>query len=141
MKSKVMYHGERIAPFGGKVVQYFKNQDGKGFYFSGIKCVWPGEIYQLESGNKMFAKPKRLYDEEAKQPWTMTKKDWAEFEAQKEIVKHHRRSRRKEMILKRPHPDIVRAVALLKPFYRALDHLDQSRFTKYLANQMSKKPK
>lgn len=44
-------------------------------------------------------------------------------------------------ILKRVHPDILRAVTLMRPFYKHLDNNDRRRLMDWFANELSRKGK
>lgn len=134
-KRTVMYHGERVAPYGGHIRQLFKDETGKEYFFAGVKSVWVGSTYELLPGDKMAVKPER-FDNDG---WVMSEKEQTEYEAQKEIAKQIRAERMKVMKLKRPHKDIVKAIELLAPFFRSLDRIDQDRFMRYLTNACQRK--
>jgi hypothetical protein len=131
VKRKVMYCGERVGHF--RVGQLFKDKRGKEYSYRGVKRVWPGCVYEISSDNKIDIRPKEISCD-----WEMSEQDRLEMEANKVAVTAYRLERRKAMELKRPHKDIVKAVELLRPFYRNLGHFDQARFVGYLRNQMSK---
>lgn len=132
---RVMYMGERVHHFN-KIFQLFKDKRGREYNFSGIKGVWFGDIYEVND-NKMQVRPKSV---DAK-GWEPTEEERHEYEAQKLVVRAKRLERQKEMNIKKPHADIVRAVDLLRPFYLSLHRFDQERFMRWVANECSKRKK
>src|ERR1035437_5962160 len=135
MKKAIMYHGERLTGFADKIQQLFKSKDGKEIYFSGIKILWFGCVYEMEN-NTLKIRP-----QEIKATWDPTEKEKQEYEAQKIVVMQRRQARLKEMKIKRPHADIVKAVELIRPFTWHLSELDRRRFFEWFRNQCSKKAK
>lgn len=133
---KVIYCGERVDMIGN-IKQLFRDEEGNEFCYTGVKRVWPGSCYEISDDEKIQRKPTEV---EAN-GFEFTPKDRAEYEAHKLVVSATRALRRKAMAIKKPHPDIVRAINLLRPFYRNLGRFDQDRFSKYLCNQMSRKAK
>lgn len=127
----VMYLGERVT-FLGKVYQVFKDKKGESFSYTQIKNVWVGDCYEITNDGKMSRRPSSVTG------WEMTEKEKLESEAQKVAVRAHRLQQRKAMQLKKPHPNIVSAIKLLRPFFRSMGRIDQERFTAYLTNEMSK---
>lgn len=127
----VQYLGERVG-IRGKVIQSFRDTLGELYHFSGIKGVFFGSWYEMLEDGKMHRRPKELSGDEP------SDKDWKEFETNKIGVKAFRLQSRKAMQLKKPHEDIVRAVALLKPFYQSVDRFTQKRFMDWVCNEMSK---
>lgn len=138
-KKQVVYMGEVLKDhgFSQSIFQRFRDKEGKFYHYVGIKRIWPGSTYQMEPGDKMNIRPERIYDSDL----GLTEAEEIEMEAQKIAVRQYRASRRKEMDLKKPHTDIVRAIALLSPFVRSLPRFDQDRFLKYIFNEASKTPK
>jgi hypothetical protein len=134
-KQILMYHGERVNHFGA-IYQLFKSQKGVDSHYSGIKNVGIGSCYAQEPGGKMKIRPELV---EPPKGFVMSEKDELEAEAQREVVRHARAEKRKAMELRKPNQRIVQAVDLLRPFYRAMSHVDQRRFMGYLANECSKK--
>lgn len=126
-----MFLGERVG-WNGKVYQLFRSKDGKEHNFSGIKRVYFGDVYEMID-EKLKIRP------ESVDGWEPTDKDRREYEAQKLVVTASRQANRKAMEIKRPHAEVVKAVDLLRPFYRALSHVDQRRFMEWIANECSKK--
>ena len=86
---------------------------------------------------KIMTKPKEVVEN----AFRWSDKEETECYAQKEVVRNYRAELKKEMLIKKPHADIARAIQLLRPFYRSLNHIDQRRFANYLQNEMSKKVK
>jgi hypothetical protein len=137
MKHKlVMYHGERPG-FMGTIRQLFKTRDGEEMYWVGRKRVWFGHVYEITHDDKMAKMPKEVEVED----WKPTDKEEKEYEAQKLVCRQIRADRQKEMKIKKPHENIVRAIGLLRPFYRALDDNDRRRFMKWVGNECGKKKK
>ena len=134
MRTPVMYHGQRVS-FNGKIVQLFRDQNGKGYTFTGIKNVWFGDIYFIEN-DSMKIRPQQI-----EQTWKPTDEDRLEYEAQKIAVAGQRQNRLKAMTFRRPHVDILRAVELIRPFTHHISMLDQRRFFEWLANECSKQHK
>lgn len=139
-KVPVMFLGERIRGWSHKIEQLFKAKDGKEFFFSSIKRPWFGTVYEMDlkadGSASMAIKPK-----EVECDWEPTEKERQEFEAQKAVVISERQARQKAMQLKRPHDDIVRAIKLIRPFYRALPEVNRRRFMEWFANECSRKGK
>lgn len=131
-KIVLMYHGERADTWRGKIWQCFRSKDGKEHSFSGIKNIYFGECYAMLD-SKMKIRP------EAVPGWEPTEKERTEYEAQKLVVRQVRQSRLEAFKLTRPHKDVLRAVELLRPFYRALTDSDRNRFMKWVSNECSKK--
>lgn len=136
MKQLVMYMGERPQVFSRKIRQLFKTKDGTEMFWVGVKGVWFGEVYEVNDG-KMEVRPKRV----EKGAWEPTDAEEKEYEAQKLVCTRIRQERRSEMKIKKPHDDVLRAVKLLRPFYRALDDMDRGRFMKWVSNECSKRVK
>lgn len=130
----VIYCGERVGLFG-RIHQLFKDKKGKEYSYTGIKDAMVGYCYEVSAKDQMSLRPKTV------EGFPMSEKDKLEMEAQKLAVRAERLMKRKAFELKRPHPDIVRALKLLAPFYRGLTRFDQDRFMSYLGNEMSRKPK
>lgn len=130
-----MENGFRV--WGG-TYHLFKDIKGNKFCFKGIKQIWPGDIYEMNSDETMKIRPQSC---ESQDNWEFSLSDKNEYEAQKEIVKYQRLERKKKMELKRPHQDIVTAIALLKPFFKNLNFMDSERFLNYLRNETSKRGK
>lgn len=136
MKVKIMYHGERVYRF--RIQQLFKDKRGKEHYWTGIKYVQFGSIYEAEKKDKHFSLDRKPLSVEVK-GWEPTEQERLTYESQKLVAKARRQENRKAMELSRPHNDITRAVNLLRPFFRQLNRIDQERFSSYLSNEMSKK--
>lgn len=136
----VMFLGERIRGWHKKIEQLFRSKDGKDFFFSGIHRPWFGTVYEMklkaDGSASMAVRPK-----EVESDWEPSEKERQEFEAAKIVVASERQNRRKAMTLKRPHDDIVRAVKLMRPFYRALPDQDRRRFMEWFSNECSRKGK
>jgi hypothetical protein len=136
----VMFMGERIRGWHKKIEQMFKAKDGKEFFFSGIKRPWFGTVYEMKlSANGSASLNVRPKEVEA--DWEPSEKERQEFEGAKLVVTAERQARQKAMKLQRPHDDIVRAVKLLRPFYRAMPDQDRRRFMEWVSNECSRKGK
>lgn len=135
MKTKLMYLGERVDLFRG-VHQEFKDKSGSKFNWTGIKNLYFGAVVEAERKGKSMTMSRRPQIVES--DWQPTEQEEVEYEAHKVVVRAYRQSRKKAMELKRPNQNIVRAVELLKPFYRAMDHFSQKRFMEWIANACSK---
>lgn len=133
---RLIYHGQRVG-FAGNITHLFKDKRGKEYRFRGVKNVFIGDVYEMNDDETMNVRPKSV---DAK-GWSLTDAEQTEYEAHKEIVKHQRLLNQKAMQLKKPHIDIVRAINLLKPFFRQLDRINQDRFVSYLKNELSRKAK
>lgn len=133
-KVLVMYLGERISVIG-KVAQVFKDKRGEEHWFSGIHRVYFGDVYTMVD-DRMSRKPVSVDSE-----WKPTDMDRLEYEAQKIVVRAHRQAKLTAMKMKKPHADITRAVALVRPFYWHLSTLDRRRFLEWFANACSTKEK
>lgn len=139
MKKKIvalMYHGERV-PFVGTPLQVFKDKKGKEYRWSGRKHVWFGSVYEAEYMEPgvlaMLKNPKELLA-----TWQPTEKERLEYEAAKLGVTSYRQNRKKAYELKKPHPDLVKAVLLFRPFYFALQNIDRRRLVDWFENECSK---
>lgn len=131
----VIYLGERCE-LGG-IRQAFKTKSGKLLNYSGIKGVWFGAVYMAEqspSGYRLMQRPERI-----ESAWSPTEAECIEYDVQKLCVSVKRQERRKEMAVKKPHDDILKAVELLSPFFRGLGRFDQQRFMKWIENQCVKR--
>lgn len=137
MKLPVMYHGERAFPISGKIVQVFKDRKGEEHCWSGVKGVYFGYVYEAEKKGTEITIRMRPAEIEVK-GWEATQADHDQMEANKILVKEIRARRRKDLEYKKPHADIVKAIELLKPFYRGLSKWDAQRFTDWLSNECSK---
>lgn len=127
----VMYLGERVTMMGS-IYKLFVDKKGETYHYSKIKHVWLGSCYEITNDGKMKRNP------ESVEGWEITEKERVEAEAQKLVVTAHRMTKRKAMQLKKPHPDIVKAMNLLGRFYRSMSKWDRQRFVDYLENEMSK---
>lgn len=133
---EVVYLGEEVG-FGSKIRQVFRDKKGEQYSFFGIKgFLFFGESYLMTEGGVMLT---RNPPQPEKQTVFATEKERLTYEANKEICKYIRERRKKLMDIKKPHPDIVRAISLLRPFTRDMDFLVLSRFCNYLQQQLSKK--
>lgn len=135
MKTKVMFHGERVDHYG-RLTQLFKERNGKEAVFTGIKGIYFGEVY-LMTDNRMNRKPESIENP----AWDPAEKDRLEYEGQKIVVRNWRANRRKDMQLKKPHPKIVTAVDLLRPFYQTMGEIDRRRFMGWVSNECSRRKK
>lgn len=132
---EVIYLGERLT-MNDKIVQVFRDAEGKESYFSGVKRVWVGDSYLMSEKGTIKAKPERVENPTLK----MNEEDEAKYQAQKIVCRDYRLTRQKEMKLKQPHEDILKAIELLRPFARGLSWYDNERFFTYIKNE-STKPK
>lgn len=130
----VVYLGERMETFG-KITQVFRSARGRVFRYSGIKGVGFGDNTAVTKDGRIAVRPK--VSEERK--IAVTPEEEAEFSAHAQIVKHERARRRKQLELKKPHPDLVRAIQLLAKFTGRMDRLELSRFCQYVETELSKK--
>lgn len=133
-KKLVMYLGQRVN-WAGEIYQEFKDREGNSYAYQSIKGVYFGEVYPLLPGDKMNRNPKAVETD-----WLPTEQDRREYEAQKIVVAAKRQERLKAMKIRKPHPDITRAVGLIKPFYLWLNNLERRRFIQWFENECSKKP-
>lgn len=132
-----VYIGDAVNMFG-KITQQFKDKKGAVLTFSGIKGVYINDTYMIDVANgQMKTKPEAVADSKLK----MTDEDWLKYEGNKIAIKLTREKRRKDMQLRQPHGDIVKAIKLLRPFCRNMDLLTLGRFIGYIENQLSKKEK
>ncbi len=127
----VMYVGERVH-FSGQIVQAFKSKDGTEHFFARTKGVWPFECYKMVNQTMKAVKPERAGD------WEPSELVRHEFEQNKVIVTARRLEMRKARDIKKPHQNLIRAVELLRPFYRGLNRNEQRLLTEYLLNEISK---
>ncbi len=135
---KVMYHGLRAHALTDKLYHIFKDKKGKEFHYTGnFRFIYPGGIYWQLVGERMNVRPESAIDME----WVWTEEDRKQYEAHKEVCKQVRLERRKQLELKRPHPDITRAIMLIKPFVNGIGMTDQERFFRYFKNQCTKRKK
>lgn len=137
MKGKnrvVLFLGERVDHMGN-IFQLFRDRNGEQFRYTKIKRPFFGDCYEIDKEEKMKTRP------ESVKGFEPTDKERLEYEAQKLCVVAERLSRKRAMKLRSPHPDIVRAIKLLRPFYRSMTRTDQNRFTQYLENELSKRSK
>ena len=133
----VMYVGERSDVFD-RITQVFVDRKGNEIRFKGIKGIHVGGCYLCDTkAGKMNVRPDKVPND----GFEMTDELWKKYEAAKVVIKDIRLTNRKIMEVKKAHPDIVRAVNLLKPFTRNLGKYELSRFTRYLENELSKKGK
>lgn len=132
---EAIYLGERYEHF--RISQCFRTAMGEIFRYSGIKDLCVGDSYLVSKDGFIAQRPKLAENPKL----TLTEQERLDFAAAKEIIKHVRERKKKAMELKKPHPDIVRAIALLKPFARSMDRINLDRFTDYLRNQLSKPEK
>jgi hypothetical protein len=128
-----IYLGERCGPFG--IQQVFADKKGKQITFRGVKGIWVGSCYGVTKEGVMLTRPTPIEPK----PFEINEQQNLDYELHKEICKNYRAQKRKAMMLKQPHPDIVSAIALLRPFVRNSDIYTIKRFTDYLANQLSKR--
>lgn len=135
----LMYHGERVY-YNGKVYQIFKDRKGEKFNWSGIKRVWFGSVYESTKTGDEHRMSRRPVEIETPD-WEPTEAERLEYEAQKIVVTASRQERRKAIVLKRPHDDLVRAVKLMRPFYKALSNFERQRLMEWFANECSKPKK
>jgi len=134
---EILFLGEQITVIN-KIVQVFRDGEGESYHFTGIRGIYFGESYLVsEEGRIKCAFPERPEI----QTLHPTAQESMNYEAQKICVREARAQKRKEMKIKKLHPDIVQAIKLLRPFARGLDHWDQTRFFSYLKNECSKKGK
>lgn len=129
-----VYLGERVFGYNRRISQVFKNAKGKEILFSGIRGIMPGQVFWITDGT-IKTRPEPIEEPSIE----MSEKDWIEYEAQKAIVKIERLRRKKAMNLKAPHPDIKRAIDLLRPFAANLSSIDLRRFAEYIQNEISVK--
>ena len=141
MKSKYtieyLYLGERVDYIGG-INQVFRNKKGKFCHYTGVKGVYFGESYMVTKEGQI----KSSWPEQPKKQTLLpTEQDKLDYESHKELAKDARARRKKAMDLKKPHQDITKAIALLKPFARSMDNITLRRFTGYIENQLSRRSK
>lgn len=134
MKVLVMFLGERADNFDG-INQLFVDKKGEKHLFRGLKYVWFGNVYEMTDG-KMKVRPEAVESD-----WTPTEEQRLEYEAQKLAVCAIRERRKKKNLSRKPHKDILRAVELLRPFYKPLSKWDRERLTDWLTHQLSKAKK
>lgn len=134
-KVEVIYVGERADPMWNKIWQTFRNAKGELYRYQSLKNIYVGECYWTFDDGKIKTRPEKV----EKPKLSLTDQERRDYEAHKEIAKQVRLERRKAMELKRPHPDIVKAINLLKPFCINLGPSDLSRFTQYLKEQLGKR--
>jgi len=132
-----VYLGEQV-DIMGNISQLFRNKKGEFAKYSGVKPLFFGESYLISKKGMIKS---RMPPQPKKQTLFVTDRDKMAYEANKEIAKNERLLRRKAMELKKPHQDIVKAIALLRPFVYELDSMNLHRFMKYLENQLSRKKK
>lgn len=129
-----IYLGERLDLFG--IRHAFRGPDGKEKFFKGkIHGLIRGECYGISPKGEILKRPAQIVDCKLR----MTDKEETEFELHKELCKHWRAKKKKALNLKKPHPDISKAIELLRPFVRYSDNIELNRFVEYLENQLSKK--
>ena len=125
--------GERVALFG--IEQVFRNAKGEIVRYAKLSGYQFGESY-IQTDGKL---PKRAEPlDEEKRKLTPGTEDRRQFEVHKLAVINYRRRQLNAYNLKKPHPEIVRAIELLRPFARTVDSIDLRRFMGYIENQLTK---
>ena len=132
---EALYLGENLKNGYGDISHQFRTSRGEIVHFKQIRGLVFGDVVFVDK-DCLAVRPKTI---ESK--LSPTEKERLEYGAMKEIVKHERLRRRKAIEMKKPHKDIVRAVALLRPFARGMDRLMLKRFAEYLETQLSRKTK
>lgn len=138
MKRKIMFHGERVQ-WNGEVWQLFKDTQGKSYWWTG-RNVWFGSVYHMEKkakGEAGWTLAKR--PEAVECGWQPTEAETTEYHAHKQVVLAHRQAKRKALQLKKVPPPLARAVESVRPYYLALNHVDQRRFMEWFSNECSKR--
>jgi hypothetical protein len=133
---EVIYLGERPDLFG-QIKQIFRDRKGRIYSYKGVRGVYFGCSYLVSKDGMIETRPKEF----DKQKLTLTEQDHLDFSANVEICKHIRAKQKKALEVKKPHPNLVNALDLLRPFTRNMDNLELTRFTDYIKNQLSKKRK
>ena len=132
----VMYMGERVSFYPQKIYKLFKGRDGTEYKFApSVSGVYFGDKYQLLPKDRMEHRPKELSVDD----WQPTESERLEYEAQKIVCREFRATKRKDLELKKPHPNILKALELLRPFAMHLDETERGRLFSWLRIQCSKR--
>jgi hypothetical protein len=142
MKKKIveaLYLGERISTTGN-IVQDFRLKTGEVINFKSIKWVYPGGsyiVYKSKEGHHIDTKAKLIEEPTLKR----SEEEERRYAVYKEACRQYRIERRKLAYSKQMHPDIQKAINLLRPFSNSVDYVTLRRFTDMIHNELSKKPR
>jgi hypothetical protein len=134
MKRQLMYLGERVR-IDGKIHQCFRDKRGKEYHWMGVKGLWFGSVYVSED-DKMAVRPEAVESD-----WKPSDEDIRKYEANKILVRARRQANQKAFEFKKPHPDLMKAVSLVRPFYLMISEIDRRRFMEWFSNECSKRVK
>lgn len=126
-----IYLGRLIDDFGN-IKHKFRNAKNEFAYFKNISKAIIGESYPITDGS-ILTRPQRC----DKQTLSLTDDEIRSSNANEQVVKYTVERRKKMAKIKKPHPDLVRAIQLLTPFYYELNHLSARRLTDYIHNEIS----
>lgn len=141
MKIEVLYLGERVRMMSG-IQHAFRGPKGEEWYWKSFKGYF-GNSYYAEKTRTDVQLKRRGAEEvpEEKRKLNVTALDRENYEAAKIVCRQYRADRVRMMNIKAPHKDILRAIAILRPFVRNLNHFDLERFMNWVKNEISKKGK
>lgn len=134
---EALYLGEELG-FGGGIFKKFRTHKGEITYFSKVSGVIFGGAYAWNGKEgTMPRRPEPVYDSKLE----ATDQERREYEVNKLAVTAKRLQKMQILKDKKPHPDIVKAINLLKPFVRGMDFFTVHKFLDYVFNECYKKGK